>query len=379
VTESTSKDNATAAKKLFGAAAKLAQKQAALATLNNVTFPKLYYAIGRKIAGLDNLPPDLVPNREKIRQLEAAIAKKPEELSATPSEGFAAKAKHLAQQAAQKAAKATADAAATMRIQAEYVALGKAAVEKYGEKAIPKELAADLANAQASREVLAHEVDELRQSSRVGLFTPARVLAVAGALVAVGLGFVVLRSRSGDDARDHLADSRHTAPTSPARSERPSDDSNPNRSDARYQAAETAQAGAISPRRSPFPLSWEKLRQMTGPEGQDTRYIRDEDGRLLRIESKHGGGLLVAVTEEQNGFRVTIGSEWAIADFAGRPWFSNQERDLLIDAFSRYITDKENSGKRTDTEVIGRYRVYFERDPHIKGAFVKPSIVLSPN
>ena len=70
MSESQLKENAAAVKKLFGTAAKLAQKQAALATLNNVTLPKIYHAIGKKIVGLEKLPPDLVAHRDKIRALE---------------------------------------------------------------------------------------------------------------------------------------------------------------------------------------------------------------------------------------------------------------------------------------------------------------------
>jgi hypothetical protein len=182
MTDSKLAETTKAVGKLFGTAAQLAQKQAALATLNNVTLPKLYHAIGKKIVSLEKLPPDLVPHREKIRSLEAGINSKSEELPAAPAEGFAAKAKHLAQQAAQKASKATADAAATMQIQAAYVGLGKEAVEKYGEKAIPKELHAELATAQASHESLLREISCLRESSRVGLLTPTRVLAGLAAL-----------------------------------------------------------------------------------------------------------------------------------------------------------------------------------------------------
>jgi hypothetical protein len=137
MTESSFSKNTAAAKKLFGTAAKLAQKQAELATLNNVTLPKLYRGIGKKIVGLDKLPPDLVPHREKISALEAGISTKPEEPEAASADGFAAKVKQLAQQTARKASKGSADAIATMQIQTALIALGKQAADNYGNKAVP--------------------------------------------------------------------------------------------------------------------------------------------------------------------------------------------------------------------------------------------------
>ena len=185
MSESRLKENAAAVRKLFGTAAKLAQKQAALATLNNVTLPKLYHAIGKKIVGLEKLPPDLVPHREKIRALEAGIAAKPEEPQAAPAEGFAAKAKQFAQQAAHKASKATADAAATMQIQAAYVSLGKNAVEQYGEKAVPKDIAFRFRETQDQISHLSTEIRMLNDSARTGVVTPQRVLVAGTMLVAL--------------------------------------------------------------------------------------------------------------------------------------------------------------------------------------------------
>jgi hypothetical protein len=187
------KENAAAVKKLFGTAAQLAQKQAALATLNNVTLPKLYHAIGKRIVGLEKLPPDLLPHRDRIRALEAAIATKPEEPATAPAEGFAAKAKQLAQAAAQKASKASSDAAATMQIQAAYVALGKDAVEKYGDKAVPKQLVPELESAKSRAKELSTEIEALGAASAVGFLTPRRA-AIAGLCLAALLVAVTARS-----------------------------------------------------------------------------------------------------------------------------------------------------------------------------------------
>lgn len=79
MTESSFSKNTAAAKKLFGTAAKLAQKQAELMTLNKVTPPRLYHAIGQRIIDSPELPPALVPHRERIREDEAGTGAKPGE------------------------------------------------------------------------------------------------------------------------------------------------------------------------------------------------------------------------------------------------------------------------------------------------------------
>ncbi|MCE9632122.1 MAG: hypothetical protein K8S94_15580 [Planctomycetia bacterium] len=225
MSESQMKENAAAVRKLLGTTAKLAQKQAALAALNNVTLPKIYHAIGKKIFGIEKLPPELSSHREKIRGLEARIAARPPEPTAPPAEGFAAKAKHLAQQAAQKASKASADAAASMQIQAAYVTLGREAVERYGEKAVPKDLIAGLSEARQSREALEKEIAVLKEASKFGILTPMRALIGTLTLAALLLVYVfVFRGGSSNkqiykefartptsgagDSRKAIADSR---------------------------------------------------------------------------------------------------------------------------------------------------------------------------
>lgn len=249
MSESRLKENATAVKKLFGTAAKLAQKQAALATLNNVTLPKIYHAIGKKIVGLDKLPPDLASHREKIRALEARIAARPEDATTAPAEGFAAKAKQLAQQAAQKASKASADAAATMQMHAAYVSLGKAAVEKYGDKSVPKEIAPELQTAKANISQLQEDIAALSVSSRHGVLTPPRLLLIGGISTAVVLGAVLFRSFRRDDSRvDVGVDAKDVAAS------RDSDQSGGNfaslakeiRSDTDAQLSDLEQSGAIA-------------------------------------------------------------------------------------------------------------------------------------
>ncbi len=198
---------------VLGTAASLAKKKAELAALNNVTLPRVYQSIGRKIASLAKLPPALAEHVTRIRQLEAAIAAGPVDSSASAEGGFAAKAKQLAQ----KAAKATADAATGIQINSAYTTLGREAVRQFGEKAIPKELTAELSALNAQQQALVDEIRELEESHSGGVVTPKR-LVLAGMLIAVLFGGVVVLRGVGSlfgfggqkapDWREALASSR---------------------------------------------------------------------------------------------------------------------------------------------------------------------------
>jgi hypothetical protein len=188
MTDSGMKEKLAATKQLFGSAASLAKKKAALAALNNVTLPKIYYAIGKRLAGLAQLPPELVGLRDKIQSLEAQIAAVPAKETSEAATGLAAKAKQLAQQAA----KATSDAAATAQIHAAYVSLGKAAIDKYGDKCVPKEVLPDLQQANRSIAELKEEIAALGAASGKGLVTPRRLLLGGGLGTAVLLCFLFL-------------------------------------------------------------------------------------------------------------------------------------------------------------------------------------------
>lgn len=172
---------------VLGTAASLAKKKAELAALNNVTLPRVYQSIGRKIAGLAKLPPALAEQVTRIRQLEAAVAAGPVDSPATGESGFAAKAKQLAQ----KAAKATADAATGIQITSAYMTLGREAVRQFGEKAVPKEYKAEFTTLNAQQESLTAEIKQLEETHSGGIVTPKR-LVLAGMLVAVLFGGVVL-------------------------------------------------------------------------------------------------------------------------------------------------------------------------------------------
>ncbi len=175
---------------MLGTAAALAKKKAELAALNNVALPRVYQQIGRRIAGLAKLPPDLAGHVERIRQLEATVG--PSSLNADTAEdsGFAAKAKQLAQ----KAAKATSDAATILKINSAYATLGREAVMKYGEKAAPKEMTAELSALNVKQEALTAEIAALEASHAGGIVTPQRlVLAATFCGILLG-GFVFVRS-----------------------------------------------------------------------------------------------------------------------------------------------------------------------------------------
>lgn len=216
MTDAGLKDKLASTKKLFGAAATLAKKKAALATLNNVTLPKIYYAIGKRLAGLAQLPTELAALRDKVRSLEAQIAAVPVKEPSEAATGLAAKAKQLAQQAA----KATSDAAATAQIHAAYVSLGKAAVNKYGDKSVPKDVLPDLLAARATASTLASEIEAVNLSANQGWLSPARLLTASGIVGALLLGGLILRyvtnGSGGKQRSDNVVASRKAESTAKA-------------------------------------------------------------------------------------------------------------------------------------------------------------------
>ncbi len=191
---------ACSASRLVATSAQLAKKQAELATLNNVTLPKLYYSVGKRVARLVELPPELAPFRERIKSLQEGLDKSQESTQPAPEQlvsGFAAKAKQVAQQVAQKASQAMANASAQVQIQAAYVACGKEAVQRFGLKAIPKELQADWTAANDQIEKLTSEITELQAKNSVGAFTPRRLVLAGGFIASVLLALFLLRSVGG--------------------------------------------------------------------------------------------------------------------------------------------------------------------------------------
>jgi hypothetical protein len=175
--------------RMVALSAALAQKQATLTKINSVSLPRAYHAIGKRVVSTKNLPTDLVPFRDKITQLKASMIAQPEQPRAEEVGGFANKAKQLAA----KASKAAGDTAAVVQLQAAYVALGKQAVEKYGEKAIPKEVVEEYRSLITQRDTLKVEVESLGFAPGQGFVTPKR-LAIAGTLVCLLVAVTVVRS-----------------------------------------------------------------------------------------------------------------------------------------------------------------------------------------
>lgn len=185
----------------LGNAAAKAKLQAELMTLNTVTLPKLHHAVGKHLMSMEKLPPDLEQRRQGIRQLEARNAEsvKPVEPPAESSQhgGFAAKAAQMAKGAARSAVKAGGDAARSAQIQGEYIAMGKAAVEKYGEKVVPP------ADRERFNAVVARREQLLAQQASGAAGRPSGLLRYVGFLVVlVGILGIAALGRSWLAGRD---------------------------------------------------------------------------------------------------------------------------------------------------------------------------------
>lgn len=197
---------ASSASQLIATSAQLAAKQAELATLTNVTLPKLHVSIGKRIARLDKLPSDLNSYRDRVTALEAALERtdsegKPEQRDGgqeqQAAQGFAAKAKRMAQQVADKASKATADVVATLQLQTAYASLGREAIARYGDKSVPKELRPELSAVQQQIQTLSDELAAMQSRNSVGWLTPRRLVLGGASLVALLISLFVLRAVGG--------------------------------------------------------------------------------------------------------------------------------------------------------------------------------------
>ena len=168
---------------LLGKAATLTRKRAELASVDAVTFAKLYFTIGKAIAVVDKLPPELEALRSRIRSLEEQAASpvhaSESSQNANKGKGFAGAVKVFVA----KASKAAGDAAVSAQLTLAYTQLGKAAVDKYGDKAVPKAVKADFQAAGERRSKLTDEIESLEKSASYGLFTVKRV-AIAGVCLA---------------------------------------------------------------------------------------------------------------------------------------------------------------------------------------------------
>lgn len=186
-------DLASSASRLASATAVLAKKQAELTSLNKVSLPKIFYAVGRHVHQLPELPPELAPHKQRIDQLVSALGAMSEAADEDQPSGFAAKAK----QVAQRASKATSDAAKNVQLQAAYVTCGKNAVERFGMQYVPESLQPDLTAAKQRVDTLNAEISELSTAHSTGLFSPQKLLLVGGGILGLLLALILLRSLGG--------------------------------------------------------------------------------------------------------------------------------------------------------------------------------------
>lgn len=197
---------------LLLASSEYAQKKASLATLSTTTLPPLYHRIGKRVAKLEKVPSDLADAVAKIRRLEESLAAGgaaateagAEQIDAKPT-GFAGKMVGNVKSAAKQSSD-------RVQLNAAYMSLGRQAVEKYGEKAAPKELREELSVALQKSKALQEEVDALGKSASLGFWTPGRV-AFGGIAVAVLLLFGVVRTLSGGASRNYGGSSTQAATT----------------------------------------------------------------------------------------------------------------------------------------------------------------------
>lgn len=128
--------------------ATLLQKKKELAAIQDVELPRLYSAIGKRVASLPKVPPSLTAHVEQLRAIE-------------------------------ETAPAGAGASAEARQRDAYVALGRAAVEQYGSKAIPKNIAPELMKLTERQRALSVEVASLQKPGSPKTRWPMRLLLTA--------------------------------------------------------------------------------------------------------------------------------------------------------------------------------------------------------
>lgn len=171
---------------LLRSAWRLARQKAIAATIDFWSMPNVYGSIGKRIAALKVVPADLVQLRDSVTQLEGRVVLTVEKPSGDQG-WFAARTKKIVAGAVQTFGNATRG----VRLKAACAALGKQAVHKYGEKAIPKEVLEAYRSLLAQRDALATEIESLTAGPGYGSITPARLTFVGFLLCFVVLGYLV--------------------------------------------------------------------------------------------------------------------------------------------------------------------------------------------
>jgi hypothetical protein len=109
-----------------------------------------------------------------------------------------------------------------------------------------------------------------------------------------------------------------------------------------------------------YPLSWDRLLQMTGNEGPQTEFFRDGAGNLVRVEARHRLSVIVTVETFQNGFAVAVGHDLAVADFTTRRWFTSAESSALQDVYAEYVADRDHNDRHA--RQLSRFIVIMGND-----------------
>lgn len=161
---------------------------------------------------LEKVPSDLNDAVAKIRRLEESLAAGGVAASEVGAEQTDAKPIGFADKMVGSVKSAAKQSSDRLQLNAAYMSLGRQAVEKYAEKAAPKELREELSVALQRFKALQEEVDALGKSASLGFWTPGRV-AFGGIAVAVLLLLGVVRTLGGGASRTNAGGSTQAAAT----------------------------------------------------------------------------------------------------------------------------------------------------------------------
>lgn len=180
----------SAASKWVSALGQRALKKAELTELNNVTFPRLYHALGKALLQSPDSIPELEIYRDKIRDLESQKVASPEGPAPEPPINFTGRVTQFTQLAADKTTQAVANAALTMKIQAVYMNAGRAAFKAAGKMALPQHLLSQLTSAFERRAMLESELLAAAPRSRAALTGWPKGFLAVGILMYVASWFL---------------------------------------------------------------------------------------------------------------------------------------------------------------------------------------------
>lgn len=185
---------------LLGKGAAIVRTRAEIATLDTVTFANLYFTIGKAVAAANTPLGDLEAIRSRIHDLEkqaASVAYKNE----SPQNAKAERGVAIAVKAfAAKASKVASDATAAAQLTVAYTQLGRAAVDKYGDKVVPKAILPDFDLASLRRAQVLRELAVLEQHAPYGWITVKRVAIMGTCSLVVLLAWAWLDAVKSESA-----------------------------------------------------------------------------------------------------------------------------------------------------------------------------------